>query len=106
MSQAVDGFVDGAITAADDEQIAFFLDGLNSELGGAVGRGSSGEFGGDARSGEDTASIFNFGEARAASAPAGGIVDEQRIAEIWHGPRTIRNRRDWPRANDCERRIV
>lgn len=75
--EAVDYFVDCAVAAAGDYQIAILGDGVARDFCGVAAAGGGREFCANAGGIQNARGFFDFGEARLAAAAAGEIIDEQ-----------------------------
>ena len=80
--EAVHDFVQGAVAAAGDDELAAFGGRVVSDFGGMAGAGGFGEFGFDAAQGENAASSIEKAAARRAAVTGVGIVNQKRVVEF------------------------
>jgi len=81
-SEAVDDFVESAIAAAGDDELAALVAGTKSDFGGVTRTGCFGEVGFDAAGSEDAASFVELFAAVGASATSVWIVNQERVAKL------------------------
>ena len=80
--EAVDDFVERAVTAAGDDEAALFGGGARGDFGGVTWAGGFGEVGVNAARGEDVARFVELAATAVAAAAGVGIVDEKRVLEV------------------------
>jgi hypothetical protein len=82
--EAVDHFVDSAVAPASDDQLAAVCASATRNLGGFTGASRFREVSLDAAGAEDPPRLVKLCTACRATAAGVGIVDQQRVAQIFH----------------------
>ena len=80
--EAVHYFVEGAVAAAGDDELAALVAGTKSDFGGVARTGCFGEVGFDAAGSEDAASFVEIFAAVCASTTSVWIVNQERVAKL------------------------
>ena len=80
--EAVDDFVESAVAAAGDDELATLVAGTKSNFGGVARAGCFGEVGFDAAGSEDAASFVELFAAVGASTTSVWIVNQERVAKL------------------------
>jgi hypothetical protein len=79
--EAVDDFVERAVTAAGDDEAAIFGSGTSGDFGGVAGAGGFGEVGVNPAGGKDVAGFVEQAAAAVAAVAGVGVVDQKRVLE-------------------------
>ena len=82
--ETVDHFVDGAVAAAGDDELAAVVSGAARDFGRFAGAGGFREIRLNAASAEDSARFFELGAASRATSTRVWIVNQQRVLQILH----------------------
>ena len=80
--EPVDDLVDRAVAAAGDHHAAALVNRLSRDLACGAGSSSGRELRGDACILQNARRVLDFREAALAFAPAGGVVDQQRVFDF------------------------
>ena len=80
--EAVDNFVERAVTAASDDEAAVLGGGAGGNLCGVAGAGGCGEGGVNASGGEDVARLVELSASAVAAVAGVGIVDHLGVLEV------------------------
>jgi hypothetical protein len=82
--EAVNHFVDSAVTAAGNDELAAVASGTTRDFRGLAGPGSFGQIGLYAARAEDAACFVELGTASRPPATSVGVVNQQCVAQISH----------------------
>src|SRR5579859_1039778 len=85
--EAVDDFVQSAIAAAGDDEVAAFVIRSLRDLRGLAGLCGLGKIRMDAAGGKNAAGFVKHGAAAGAAVASVGVVNQQRVMEIRGHPR-------------------
>ncbi len=92
-SDSVNDFVDGAVAAANDDHFAAAVNGVAGEFGGGTGAGSWEQTGIDSGGAEDLRRFFEGTKAARTAAAAGGVIDDDGVANLCGNGPQVSNRR-------------
>ena len=80
--EAVDDFVERAVAAAGDDELAAFIGGLRSNFRGVAGAGGFGEIGLDAAGGKNMTSGVERAASSVAAVAGVGVVNQQSVLQV------------------------